>query len=203
MKILFAIFLCCISISLLGQEKKYEMPELPKTKCKKGYALFVGSGTSFSKNLDDNYKISFNLNLAFGFKLCNEWMLRFGYEYIRFDNKKQPEITYDQIGDINKITTNTYKAEILYGSFLRNEFLNWYISIGPGLYYTTSMKLISIKDASRTELNMGGSIGLGLSFQITEGSRIFIESQYDRIFNTGNFKEYVPIKLGYNYSFGD
>ena len=162
----------------------------------------IGGGSSYSKSIKDNYNPSFNINLSLGYVISTKLMLRFDYQYIRFENKKKSnEIFVEELGDISKLTSSVYKVDAMYGHLNTLSQFQLYLIGGFGFYNTDVFKKNNDTVISETNTNLGLGGGFGFSIKLGKNDRISLECEYNHIFNEGTFKSYVPLKLGYNHNF--
>lgn len=176
------------------------------SQCNQGLSLFLGGGSSFSSQIKNDYDPSYNLDLNIGYKICEHSMFRFGYQYIRFVDKHKTTTTFDEIGNIGKLTTNIIKVNFLYGEFRSIRTIHWYLSGGGGLYYVGVDKKVNSNRVYESQSNIGINGGAGISFGLSENNqfRIFVEGQAHNIFAPGaTFKTFFPIVVGLNYDFFD
>lgn len=170
-----------------------------------GYVIWGGGGLAIpinEKQLTDSFKTAFNLNFSVGYVFNERLQLRADYQYNRFKNKSNSNIIFPEIGIIGKLTVNSYKLDFLMGSFRKCGCIQHYGLVGIGLYSVNITKKINNDVVSDSEVYLGFGGGFGFSFRIIGTIRLFMEGQYNYIFNDGTAKGYIPVKAGLLYQLG-
>lgn len=170
--------------------------------CNRGITLFGGGGTGFTNSLNDDYHRRPNLDLSIGYVINKNMMARIDYQYVYFALKSDtPNVVFEEVGDIGKLSTDILKLSFLYGDFRMRKSLQVYAGGGMGIYYIAVQKKVNSVQASSQESKFGVSGTMGLSIRIHKDLRIYLEGQYHGIFNDGTLKSLIPVIVGIKYDF--
>jgi hypothetical protein len=158
--------------------------------------LFISVGTGISVPVSesaftDAYNLGFNVHGSVTFPTSNSMLsVRGDIQYNNFPfDESSP-----YIGGSFKVTT--IKADLILGTF-NTRGVAPYGVVGAGVYLLSASQTQNNVTVSVSETDFGLGIGGGISFGVSTTSNVYIETQYNIIFNDdGAAKGYLPLKVG-------
>lgn len=156
--------------------------------------LSIGTGLSVpmaESQFTDAYKLGFNVHASATFPLSSELLsARADMQYNNFPfDESNPNL-----GGSFKVTT--IKADVIIGRF-NTAGVSPYAVVGAGLYLISANITSNNVTTSRSETDFGLGLGGGVSFGVSSNANIYVETQYNFIFNNdGAAKGYLPLKVG-------
>jgi opacity protein-like surface antigen len=152
----------------------------------------VGSGLSVpmaESGFTDAYNLGFNAHGSLTFPLSNNVSVRGDIQYNNFPyDESSPNFG-------GNFTATTIKGDLIVGKFDSRE-VSPYGLAGAGLYIISASITQNNVSISSSETDFGIGIGGGVNFGVSPKASIYIETQYNFIFNDGTAKGYLPIKAG-------
>jgi opacity protein-like surface antigen len=157
--------------------------------------LSVGAGLSFpmsETSFTNAFNMGFNVHGSVTYPLASVTALRGDIQFNSFPyDESDPSFS-------GKLTVTTIKADILFGKFSERNVVPYGV-VGAGLYLLSSSVTNNnvVISSSTTEFGLG--LGGGVSFGVSSTANIYIETQYNFIFNDGSAKGYLPLKAGVTF----
>lgn len=180
MKIKSAVIIILLMVSVTFSQRLY---------------LSVGSGLSVpmaESEFTDAYNLGFNVHGSATFPLSGSTPLSaradIQYNHFPFD-ESNPNLG-------GSFTATTIKADLIIGQFYTSG-VSPYGVVGAGLYLISAKVTQNNVTVSSSETDFGLGLGGGVSFGVSSTANIYVETQYNFIFNNnGKAKGYLPLKVG-------
>ena len=166
----------------------------------KGWTFSIAFGTSASFDIYSPYKIAINTFPSIGYVLDRNMKIRLEYQYVRFVNRSDSTILFEEIGDAGKIAIHAARFDYMFGEFEKCGCLQWYINFGPGLYWTNTYLTENNTIVPKHELNFGIGAGGALTLGLAGPLRAFFEVQYHQLIDGKTITHYIPFKLGLTFN---
>ena len=158
------------------------------------FVATVGGGISLpmaESDFTDSYNMGLNFHVSGGYKLNNSFIVRADAQYNRFTYKSSSGSNVS-----GGFTVITGKIDLLAGNFNKKTKFHPYALAGTGSYFLSADVTDGIITISESETDFGAGFGAGFIVDVSKKAGIYVESQYNFIFNDGTAKGYLPIKVG-------
>lgn len=163
--------------------------------------IFFTAGGGISAPLEkENFPVDYGIGYNFDIRLGQAFHKNFSWcvegTYSFFIN---PTVRGEQLPEKPTFSITGVTANLLTGSFNKNNDFHPYTLIGAGIYFISSTDSAGVK-LSDNETSFGASIGAGASLLTYSSIGFFAQIRYDFIFSKNTIKSNIPFVIGFMYS---
>lgn len=148
-------------------------------------------------NFSDLYKTGFSLGLSVGYLFNPNIGARLNVGY--GSNSYTSNYSYITGGTLHQIPV---KGDLLYGAFNNSQFYPYGIfSLGEYFFNYSDYIVDGVNESIPSESGFGVSIGGGVGYKLSPLFSVFAETQFNKVFTTGNSTNFVTLNAGISYKF--